>query len=310
MSAVDILHFMNHLRVERGFSPHTLRAYLNDLEQFCDFIENGARAFARETGEERARPTLATLTRAGKNEVRSFLAHVQTHGGSPRTSARKLASIRAAYRFFVRTGKLEENPAAAVKAPKLARDLPEVLTIPEITALLEAPNPAEPLGARDRCLLEVLYSSGIRASEAAGLTLGAIDPDRGTVLVLGKRRKERVAHLGGPALDALARYLQVRGSLGAPRHDTLFVNARGGPLTTRSIQRVVDQHARAALPTRREVSPHTLRHSFATHMLNAGADLRVVQEMLGHESLSTTQIYTHVGIDRLKEVYKEAHPHA
>lgn len=310
MSATDILRFASHLRVERGFSQHTLRAYLNDLDQFCAYVVLGVRAFSLETDDERPTASLETLRRAKKQDVRAFLAHVQTHGGSPRTSARKLASIRAAYRYFVRTGALEEDPAGAVKSPKLARGLPDVLTIPEVTALLEAPDLSDPLGVRDRALMEVLYSSGVRASELAGLKTNDIDAGNGSMRVLGKRQKERIAQLGSYALRSLEAYYAVRPQLGAPSHATVFVNARGGPLSTRSIQRVIERYVRQVLPARREVSPHTLRHTFATHLLNAGADLRVVQELLGHESLSSTQIYTHVSIDRLKQVYKEAHPHA
>jgi integrase/recombinase XerC len=310
MASKELAQFRDYLRVERGFSPHTLRAYINDVDQFCAFVSLGPRAFALTPDDERPLADLPTLKRARKQEVRAFLAHVQTQGGSPRTSARKLASIRAAYKYFVRAGLLEEDPAAVVKSPKLARELPDVLSIPEVTALLEAPNVAEPLGARDHALLETLYSSGIRASEAAGLRVDDIDLARGLMRVLGKRKKERVAHLGSHAIRALKSFLAVRVELGAPRHPTVFVNARGGPLTTRSIQRIVERYVREVLPGRDEVSPHTLRHTFATHLLNAGADLRVVQELLGHESLSSTQIYTHVGIDRLKQVYQEAHPHA
>lgn len=301
--------FINYLETERAFSAHTLRAYLLDLAQFCDYVNNGPDAFAREA-EERPPASLDALRRASRNDVRAFLAHVQTAGGTPKTSARKLAAIRAAYKFYVRIGELEVNPAQTVKSPKLARDLPDVLSIPEVTALLEAPDPTEPLGIRDRAILETLYSSGIRVAELAGLTLRSVDLVSGQTVVLGKRRKERIAYLGSYAVDAVQAYLRVRGSLGNPKHDRLFVNFRGGPLTTRSVQRVVEQYVRQALPTRRAISPHTLRHTFATHMLNGGADLRVVQELLGHESLSSTQIYTHVSIDRLKEVYRESHPHA
>jgi integrase/recombinase XerC len=310
MSAIEILQFVNHLKVERGFSPHTLRAYLNDLDQFCDFLVNGAAALRREPGDPRARAALDVLEKAAKNDVRRFLAHVQTAGATPRTSARKLAAIRSAYRFFVRTGRLEVNPANSVKSPKLGRDLPEVLSIPEVTALVEAPDTATLLGKRDRALLETLYSSGIRAGELTGLKLHDIDLGNGAMRVLGKRKKERIVQLGSYAVHALEAYLAVRGQLGQPRHAVVFVNARGGPLTARSVQRVVERYVRQVLPGRHEVSPHTLRHTFATHMLDGGADLRVVQELLGHESLSTTQIYTHVSIDRLKQVYRDAHPHA
>jgi len=310
MSAIDILHFVNYLRVERGFSAHTLRAYRNDLAQFCDYAVNGRAALEREDGAERPVPSLEVLRTAGRDEIRSFLAHVQTRHGSPRTAARKLAAIRAAYRYFVRQGSLEDNPAQRVKSPKLPRELPEVLSIPEVTALMEAPDSGAPLGVRDRALLETLYSSGIRAAELAGLALGDLDFGQGIVRVFGKRRKERIAHLGTHAVEALRAYLAMRGALGAPGHDKLFVNARGGPLTTRSVQRIVEKYVRQVLPGRREVSPHTLRHTFATHLLDGGADLRVVQEMLGHESLSSTQIYTHVSMDRLKQIYRQAHPHA
>ncbi|MDZ4857704.1 MAG: tyrosine recombinase [Candidatus Hydrogenedentes bacterium] len=301
--------FENHLSAERGFSIHTVRAYVKDLEQFCDYVTSGPDSFSR-APEERPPASLEALRRAQRNDVRAFLAHVQTAGGTSRTSARKLASIRAAYRLFTRTGAVATNPAEAVRSPKLSRELPGVLSIPEVTALLDAVDCGTPLGLRDRAVMETLYSSGIRAAECAGLRLGTIDLNGGLMTVLGKRNKERIAYLGSCARKAIENYLRARHSLGNPDHDRLFVNARGGPLTTRSIQRIIDQHARKALPLLKDVSPHTLRHTFATHMLDAGADLRVVQELLGHESLSSTQIYTHVSIERLREVYKKAHPHA
>ncbi len=310
MSAIDVLEFMNHLRVERGFSPHTLRAYMNDIQQFCAFLREGPKALVVKGEAPREPASLEVLAGAGKLDVRAFLAHVQTGGGSPRTSARKLAAIRAIYKFFVRTGRLDENPAQGLKSPKLPRELPDVLSIAEAAQLMEAPDTSVPLGKRDRALLETLYASGIRASELAGLHLPDLDLGRGSMRVLGKRDKERIAQLGSYAVQAIQQYLPARAELGNPGHDTLFVNFRGGPLTTRSVQRVVEKYVRQILPGRREVSPHTLRHSFATHMLDGGADLRVVQELLGHESLSSTQIYTHVSIDRLKDIYRNAHPHA
>lgn len=310
MSVIDVLQFVNYLKVERGFSQHTLRAYLNDLDQFCDFLVNGVQALHRPEGEPRPRASLEVMRKAGRNEIRAFLAHVQTGGGSPRTSARKLAAIRAAYKFFVRTDRLDNNPGMSVKSPKLGRNLPDVLSIPEVTALVEAPDTSTPLGLRDRALLETLYSSGIRASELTGLKISDMELGHGVMRVFGKRKKERIAQLGSHALKAIHAYLAVRPQLGHPGHETVFVNARGGPLTSRSVQRVVERYVREVLPGRHEVSPHTLRHTFATHLLDAGADLRVVQELLGHESLSSTQIYTHVSIDRLKQVYREAHPHA
>ena len=306
----ELQQFADYLAAERGFSDHTHRAYLADLSQFCGYIEQGPAVFTAGEADTPVQPTCAALRRASRNDIRAYLGHLRTLGASARTAARKLSAIRAVYKFFVRIGVMEENPAQGVRSPKLPRELPDVLSIPEVTALVEAPDTTVPLGARDRAILETLYSSGVRCAELAGLALNDIDLIGGTMVVLGKRRKERLAHLGSCAVDAVQAYLAVRSSLGRPSHTRLFVNARGGPLTTRSVQRVVEKYVRAVLPGRRDVSPHTLRHTFATHMLDAGADLRVVQEMLGHESLSSTQIYTHVSVDRLKEVYRQAHPHA
>ena len=278
MSAIEVLMYMNHLRVERNLSPHTLRAYMGDIDQFCDFVVNGAKAFTRDPADPRPRATLDILQRADKHAIRAFLAHVQTTGGTARTGARKLASLRTAYAYFVRHGKMSENPAELVNAPRMPKDLPEVLSIPEVSALLEAPDASTAAGKRDGALLELLYSSGIRAAELTGLSIGDVDLGHGAMRVFGKRRKERIAYVGKPAARALAEYLRVR-------------------------------HEFGALPHRNDVSPHTLRHTFATHMLDGGADLRVVQEMMGHESLASTQVYTHVSIERLKSVYREAHPH-
>ena len=310
MSTIDVLQFINHLKVERNYSRHTLRAYMIDLEQFCDFLQNGPVALRRRDDELRPPASLDVMRTADRKKIRAFLAHVQTAGGSPRTSARKLAAIRAACKFFVRTGRMESNPAQGVRSPRLARDLPDVLSIPEVTALVESPDTSEPAGLRDRALLETLYSTGIRAAECAGLKIEDVDLMHGMVRVLGKRKKERMVPLGSYAARALEAYYIARGTLGAPTHKIVFVNARGGPLTTRSIQRIVEKYVRQVLSARKEVSPHTLRHTFATHLLDAGADLRVVQELLGHESLSSTQIYTHVSIERLRQVYRDAHPHA
>ncbi len=310
MSAMDILRYLHYLRVERQFSRHTLRAYAADLSQFCDYLENGPAALRRDPDDIRPAATLTALKRAERRDVRAFLAHAQTAGACPRTAARKLACLRSTYAFFLRDGELERNPTHGLRAPKLPQHLPDVLSIPETARLLEAPDLSEPLGVRDRAVLETLYSCGLRAAELAGLHQYDIAWDQQTLRVLGKRRKERIVPIGALALAALSDYLRVRQELGDPAHDIVFVNHRGGPLTTRSVQRIVEKYVRLTLPTRREVSPHTLRHTFATHMLDAGADLRVVQELLGHESLSSTQIYTHVSIERLKQAYREAHPHA
>ncbi len=310
MPSIEILQFLNHLKVERGASPHTLRAYLEDLNQFGDYLVRGKAALTKTPGEPRPPLSFEQIRQARKEDVRAFLAHVQTTGGSARTSARKLAALRGAYRFFLRMEWLDENPAQSIRSPKQKRELPGVLSVAEAARLMEAPDISSPLGLRDRALLETLYSSGIRASEAVGISLPDLELSRGLVRVFGKRKKERLAPLGSHAIQALEAYLLVRGTLGAPRHQRLFVNFRGGALTTRSVQRLIEKYVRQILPGRHEVSPHTLRHTFATHMLDGGADLRVVQELLGHESLSSTQIYTHISMDRLKDIYRQAHPHA
>ena len=313
MAPTDTQSFVNYLEGERAFSPHTVRAYLNDVGQFCDYLRLSPAVFDPSSDaapDTQPAVSLDALRRAQRNDIRSFLAHVRTAGGSARTSARKLASIRCAYRFFCRIGELDANPAQDVRSPKLGRDLPDVLSVPEVTALIETPDTSEPAGIRDKAILETLYSGGIRASELTGLRLGDLDLDQGVMSVLGKRQKRRIAYLGTHAIEAIQTYLAARPAMGSPDHDRVFVNLRGGPLTSRSVQRVIGRHARLALPGRKGVSPHTLRHTFATHMLDAGADLRVVQELLGHESLSSTQIYTHVSIDRLKQVYRDTHPHA
>jgi integrase/recombinase XerC len=310
MSQIPILQFVNYLKVERNYSPHTLRAYRRDLDHFCSYMVHGSQSLEDDGESLDVAASLDILQSVSKQDIRAYLAHIQTRGSSAKTTARKLASLRAAYRYFVQSDFLAENPAKAVKTPTLARELPDVLSIPEVTSLLEAPDSEKPLGVRDRALLETLYSSGARASEIRSVSLEDLDMAQSTMRVFGKRRKERIVHLGRFAREALDKYLRIRSALGRPKHGTLFVNFRGGALTTRSIQRVVEQYVRETLPGRRHVSPHTLRHTFATHMLDGGADLRTVQELLGHENLSSTQIYTHVSIERLRTVYEQAHPHA
>lgn len=306
MKNAGLEDFANYLEVERDYSVHTLRAYLRDVDQFCFFLSEGPSALE---DEEVPSGDFATLAKAKRNDVRAFLGQVRSMGASKRTAARKLAALRSAFSFYRRTGSLDTNPAESIKSPKLSRDLPDVLSIPEAAELMEAPDTSTPAGARDCAILEVLYSSGIRASELVGMSIPDVDLIGGVVRVMGKRKKERFGHLGSHAIDAVRAYLSIRAELGNPRHTYLFVNARGGHLTSRSVQRIIEKYVAQVMPGRREITPHTLRHSFATHMLDCGADLRVVQELLGHSSLSSTQIYTHVSIDRLKEVHKQAHPH-
>lgn len=282
--------FLEYLGVERGASPHTLRSYATDLTEFTAFL----------TAEK-----IDGLAGADTRAVRAFLAHLHRRRLSKATIARKLAAVRSCFRFLARRGALEINPARQVRSPRLGRRLPSVLPKDEATQLLDAAPEPTTAGARDRALLELLYASGLRVAEGCGLDLDDLDEARRTVRVLGKGDKERVVPVGETALEALDAYLAMRGRQRGP----LFQNTRGGRLTPRSAHRIVKRLARRAGISQR-VTPHTLRHSFATHMLGEGADLRLIQELLGHSRLSTTQRYTHVSPEHLMRVYDAAHPRA
>lgn len=289
----EIAAFLRHLETERNASPHTLAAYRSDLAQFREFVqvELGASAGSVNVTHLLIRRWLALLHRD----------HTKSSVG------RKLAAVRAFYKHLLRTGRLVKNPAELVSTPKKEKKVPYHLSIDEVTALVETPREPDILSLRDRAILETLYSCGVRVSELTGLNVGGIDLDDGTVRVLGKGSKERIVPVGSVARAALSRYLDARNH--PPLDAPLFINARGGRLTSRSVRRVVDKHI-LRIAAMRKISPHTLRHTFATHLLEGGADLRAIQELLGHASLSTTQKYTHVGIDRLMEVYDKAHPKA
>ena len=280
-----------HLRTERHVSPHTLRAYLADLRQFLAFAGAGGLAAVR---IETIRHWLRTLDgRTDRNSI-----------------ARKLAAVRGLFRFLVDTQRLAHDPSAVVATPKTARKLPAHLTLDDVDRLLATPRPDRLLGLRDRAILELLYSSGLRVSELTGLDWEHLDADAGLVRVLGKGRKERVVPVGRPALRALETYRTAAAGAGWPAaRGAVFRNARGGRLTPRSVGRLVDRHVLAS-GTTTKATPHALRHTFATHLLGAGADLRAIQELLGHASLSTTQRYTHVDLRRLMEAYDRAHPRA
>jgi integrase/recombinase XerC len=280
----------------RGRSPHTRRAYEQDL---VDFLELATHLGVRT-------PDQITLL-----HLRRFVQHRREGGGrdSERSVARRLSAVRSFLAFLVRQGHLASNPALALRAPRQRKTLPKVFTAQDVQKLLAQPEGDGFAALRDRAVMEVLYSAGLRVSELAGLKLDDLRPD-GTVIVLGKRGKERLGLLGAPARRALAAYLSRRLTLLRERDrttDRVFLNQRGTPLTTRSVHRVVvGRLARAGVTARG--SPHTLRHSFATHLLERGADLRTVQELLGHEQVTTTQIYTHLSGRRLREVYDRAHP--
>jgi integrase/recombinase XerC len=294
----EIRRFATHLQTERRASPHTVKAYLTDLGRYAAHLARMG----------------VPLVPSSPGAVRGFLSS-ETAASGATTLGRKLCAVRALYRFLVREGTAPGNPARGVASPKRPRKLPEVLPEEEVAALVEAPALAEPLALRDRAILELLYASGLRASELTGLNLGALDLAEGLVRVLGKRRKERIVPVGRAAREALGRWLEegrpalARGPGGAYAREAVFLNHRGGRLGVRSLGRRVDRWVLAAgLP--RHVHPHVLRHCFATHLLASGADLRGIQELLGHASLSTTQRYTHLDWKRLAAVYDEAHPRA
>ncbi len=282
--------FLEYLGVERGASAHTLRSYAADLTEFTRFL-----------ADER----IGGLPDADTRAVRAYVARLHQRRLSKATIARKLAAVRSCFRFLARRDALPTNPARQVRSPRLGRRLPSFLPVDEATVLLNAPPEPSAAGARDRALLELLYASGLRVAEGCGLDLDDLDEARRTVRVVGKGDKERVVPVGETALEALAAHLAMRGR----RRGPLFLNARGGRLTPRSAHRIVRARARQAGIDQR-VTPHTLRHSFATHMLGAGADLRLIQELLGHSRLSTTQRYTHVSPEHLMRVYDRAHPRA
>jgi integrase/recombinase XerC len=302
--------FLRHLRYERNASEHTAAGYLQDIAQFAAFV-----------WPEVDHPPLA-WAEADRMSARAFLAAFSKADAAPTTVRRKLAALRAFYRFMLREKMVTADPFLGLRGPRLRRDLPEVLSPSQIEELMAAPakSSASPvpvkegyLACRDVAILELLYGGGLRVSEAASLDWGTLDLDAGVARVRGKGRKERLCPFGRTCVEAIREMAQAQSRMwpekkrlgGAP----VFLNWKGGRLTARSMERAMAKHILAAgLPA--NFTPHSLRHSFATHMLDAGADLRSVQELLGHSSLSTTQIYTHVSVQRLKDVYGKAHPRA
>ncbi len=292
-----IARFKAYLEGELNASPHTVRAYMKDLHAFLSFARQ---SYGREPSVDEIDQDLLMMY------LRSRSQHCQKS-----TVSREITSLRSFFRYLTREGIAARNPLQDLSAPKVRRSLPRVLSLDEIGELLRTPDPRSVLGLRDRAILELLYSSGLRVSELVGLDCRDLLWDLGVVRVFGKGSRERIVPVGGPALAALRVYLERRGELRGPSGDpdALFLNRRGGRLSSRSVARMLDRHI-VRCSTRRGISPHSLRHTFATHLLDAGADLRSIQEMLGHQSLSTTQRYTHVSVGRLLEVYDRSHPRA
>ncbi len=294
----EIGDFLDYMTYERNVSPNTILAYRDDLESFVGFLCNDYLTIGRD---------LLDLRRIDHLSVRSYLAFLARRKLSRASAARHLSALRSFFKFLMREGAVDVNPARTVATPKGEKHLPSVLQSADVTVLFEQPDTSSALGIRDRAWLELLYASGLRIGELVGIDLDEIELRGRLVKVRGKGRKERIVPFGSKAEEALRLYLDVREA--PPDEAALFVNYRGGRITTRSVRRLFDGYVRSA-SLRAGVSPHTLRHSFATHLLNAGADLRGIQELLGHASLSTTQKYTHLNDAQLIAVYKKAHPRA
>ena len=286
--------FLRHLEKERNVSPHTLRAYTSDLEQFVDHV-------LAEMGREPEPREIDHLL------IRAFLARLHRGGVKKVSAARKLAALRTFFRFLAREGVVTKNPARALLSPRRERKMPHHLEPEEMERLLAADD-GTPSTVRGRAILELLYATGIRCSELVGLDLEHLDLEGRMVRVLGKGRKERVVPFGHPAADALRAWLTHRLAT-KPKTGAVFVNARGGRFSDRSVRTLVSRRVRE-IALQKGLSPHGLRHSFATHLLQRGADLRAIQELLGHASLSTTQRYTHVDTRHLLDIYRKTHPRA
>ncbi len=290
--AVDA--YLQHLRVERGLSPHTLRAYSTDLDRYLEWTE---------------RSGIDPLDLTHK-ELRGYLAELDAARYSRRTIARRFSAVRSFFAFAVDNGYALFDPASVLSTPRLSRDLPQTAPVDLISKLLDTPDTDTPVGLRDRAVLELLYATGMRVSELSTLDMGDVDLDQATAKVLGKGSKERILPLHALAVEKLRVYIsEARPQLLKRPTRALFLSIRGNRLSEDAVRRLMKKHLRT-MGERTDISPHTLRHTFATHMLEAGADLRTVQELLGHVALSTTQIYTHVGKGRLRHIHAKSHPRA
>jgi len=336
--SATVEQFLHYLKFEKRFSEHTAKCYGADLTQFAGFLvnraaagtpsetnrtwESGAPAEGGALVQPEAGPATAVVTQTEPDvdqrllgvdvdEARAYLAFLNDKGYSKATIARKLATLRSFYKFLVKTNRCSSNPMTAIRTPKQEKKLPRFLEYEEVKRLLETPPTDSWLGSRDRAILETLYSTGIRVSELVALNMDDVDFLSEVIHIRGKGKKERITPVSSSALQAIQHYMEFRNKRAQNNSHfdsrVLFVNKHGQRLSTRSVRRKMDKYLKMA-GLDPAISPHTLRHSFATHMLNNGADLRSVQELLGHQSLSTTQVYTHLTTRKLKEVYEDAHP--
>lgn len=294
----EIADFLNYLTYERNVSFNTVDAYRADLESFVSFLCNEYFTLGRDQLQFRSVDNLT---------IRAYLAHLARRKLSRSSTARHLSALRTFFRFLMREGDIDANPARVVATPRREKHLPSVMQPADVALLLEQPDVSTALGKRDRGFLELMYASGLRISELVGVNVDDVELRAKLVKIRGKGGKERIVPFGSKAHDAIRAYMPVRNA--PPDENALFVNYRGERMTARSVRRLFEKYVRAAA-LRAGISPHTLRHSFATHLLNAGADLRGIQELLGHASLSTTQKYTHLNDWELLKVYKKAHPRA
>ena len=308
--------FLDYLKLERHFSDYTVRSYGADLAQFTQFLAGDiGRSYGGAARESDPTPVNDRLLKAEQPTVREFLAYLYGQNYTKSTTARKLATLRSFYKFLIKRDLCVASPMNGIRTPKQEKRLPKCLDLDEVQRLLDAPDDGDLLGCRDKAMLEVLYSSGIRVSELVDLGIGDVDLDEGILRVRGKGRKDRLTPIGSQAILAVRAYLRMRGldpddpcgdGIVSPE-SKVFLNKHGEALSTRSVRRKLDKYL-VQVGLDPGISPHTLRHSFATHLLNYGADLRSVQELLDHQSLSTTQIYTHLTTQRMKDAYDAAHP--
>jgi len=290
--------FLNYIQFERGYSAHTVTAYQHDLEQFLNFIYQYDSILLKDFGK------------IDRQAIRHYLGKEYEKGNSAKTVARRLASVKSLFNYLVQAEAIRDNPAIHIKTPKVEKKIPTFVQENKIEDLMKMPDAGTLIGKRDRAILELFYATGIRLNELAGLNIGSVNPQEKLLRVLGKGNKERIVPFGKPAKNALESYLKKRGeSWVSPQETPLFTGRGEKRIARRTIQQRVNIYLKAILGGRTGASPHTLRHTFGTHLLENDADIRSIQELLGHSSISSTQIYTKVNPKKIKEIYKDAHPH-